>query len=198
MENSSAKLDEDKRLGRLDELMAGVKQGSRSAFQSLFEATSAKVYGILMRILRNRSEADEVHQEVYLRLWTKSFLYDPTRAHAECWIAHMARHAAIDRLRAMGRRPGGEAFLDTVESDAPGPEQVAIQHSDIRLLTLCLDRLEPSHQRCVRLAYLDGASYEELVSQFQVPMNTMKSWLRRSLRRLRVCLESGGQTDEIS
>lgn len=198
MENPVVRFDQDNGRNAVDDLMMGVKQGSRAAFKALFDATSSKVYGILMRILRNASDADEVHQEVYLRLWTKSFLYDPARAHAECWIAHMARHAAIDRLRALGRRPGGEEYVDTVQSDDPGPEQVAIDQSDFRLLIACLARLDPSHQSCVRLAYLDGASYEELAAQFKVPMNTMKSWLRRSLRRLRICLETGGRSDDTA
>lgn len=198
MENQSAEITGEERFARIDGLMLAVKQGSRSAFQTLFEVTSSKVYGILMHVLRNKTEADEVHQEVYLRLWTKSFLYDPARAHAECWITHMARHAAIDRLRAMGRRPGWEVYDETVQSEDPDPEQVAMHHSDLRLLTACLGRLDPNYQSCVRLAYVEGASYEELAAKFQVPMNTMKSWLRRSLRRLRVCLESGGQSDEKS
>jgi RNA polymerase sigma-70 factor, ECF subfamily len=178
-----------------DALMLGVKQGSRSAFRKLFELSSPKTYGILMRVLRNRSDADEVFQEVYLRIWTKSFLFDPARAHAECWISHMARHAAIDRLRAVGRRPQLEQYDDAFQSEDPGPEQTAVLQSEVRLMTTCLDRLDQNHRDAVRLAYVEGASYDELALRFDVPINTMKSWLRRSLRRLRACIEGEEQGD---
>jgi RNA polymerase sigma-70 factor, ECF subfamily len=190
--------DEDEaRRYAIDALMLEVKQGSRSSFQKLFDMSSSKIYGILLRVLRNRSDADDVFQEVYLRIWTKSFLFDPGRAHADCWIAHMARHAAIDRLRAVGRRPRLEEYDESLASEDAGPEQVAVLNSEMRLMSSCLDRLDKNHRDAVRLAYIEGASYEELAVKFDVPMNTMKSWLRRSLRRLRACIEGQEYGDAI-
>ncbi len=170
-------------------LMLAVQQGSRRAFEDLFAETSSNVYGILMHMLRSRPEADEVQQEVYIRVWTKCGLYSPELSRAEHWIAHMARHAAIDRLRAMGRRPAQVEYVDDQESGDRGPEDAAIAQNQIQLLTECLSRLDPERSVAVRRAYIEGASYDELAHQFGVPMNTMKSWLRRSLQRLRDCLQ---------
>jgi RNA polymerase sigma-70 factor, ECF subfamily len=195
MDNSTQKssnIDEARRQ-EIDLLMMGVKKGSRRAFLNLFHLTSSKTYGILFGILRNRSEADEAHQDVYLRIWTKSHLFDPDRAHADCWISHVARHAAIDRLRSLGRRPCWEEYSAELESDAPGPEQTAILHSDLGVMARCLAQLDPTYREAVTLAYVTGASYEDLAAKFQVPMNTLKSWLRRSLRRLRVCVQGVGE-----
>lgn len=191
---NSSNIDEARRQ-EIDNLMQGVKKGSRQAFKNLFHLTSSKTYGILFGILRNRSEADEAHQDVYVRIWTKSHLFDPGRAHADSWISHIARHVAIDRLRSLGRRPLWEEYSADLESDAPDPEQTAILHSELGVMQHCLAKLDPTHREAVTLAYVAGASYEDLAAKFQVPVNTLKSWLRRSLRRLRVCVQGIGDDD---
>lgn len=172
-----------------DMLMMSVKQGSRTAFEKLFAATSSKVCGILVQMLRNRSDADEVMQEVYIQVWTKSHLYTPGLSHAKCWINHIARNAAIDHIRHKGRQPHGVEYVDTQESELPGPEDLAMLSSDWRRLSVCLSKLQADRKSLIDKAYFEGASYEEMAAQLNVPMNTMKSWLRRSLQALKSCMD---------
>lgn len=196
MESRSEAQSPVERRQRSDALMIAVKDGSREAFRELFQATSPMVYGIVLHLLRSRAEADEVHQEVYMRVWTKCYLYDAQKSHAETWIAHMARHAAIDRLRQLGRRPVLETFADDGDSGAPGPEAVVMARSELRVLNACMAELDQPHRLALRAAYIDGLSYEELAQRFQIPLNTIRSWLRRSLMRLRSCFaDHGGGAD---
>ena len=172
----------------IDMLMQSVKNGSRKDFARLFAATSGKVGGIVRHILQDKSDAEEVFQEVFIQIWTKSHLYEPGLSHAECWISHIARNAAIDHLRRCGRRPRRVEFTDDWESEEMGPEAAAILSSDWRKLSNCLDQLAPDRLQAIRRIYLDGASYEDMSSELALPMNTLKSWLRRSLLNLKSCM----------
>ena len=151
-------------------------------------ATSRRVNWILLHLLQNSSDAEEVLQEVYIQIWRKSHLYTPGLSHAECWIAHLAHNAGIDRIRQRGRRPRSVEYVDIIQSDDPGPEESAILSSEWRALSPCLAELDPDHESAIRRVYLEGLSYEELAADLEMPMNTLKSWLRRSLLRLKNCM----------
>ncbi|MEQ3626899.1 MAG: sigma-70 family RNA polymerase sigma factor [Celeribacter sp.] len=178
--------------------------GDRSAFSALYDATSAKLFGICLRVLKDRALAEDALQEVYVKVWGASDRYAAGGPSPMSWLITIARNHAIDRLRSQrasggaalgsggGRGDeGGDAPLDAaafVADDAPGPEAAAVARSEAARIGLCLGQLEPGRAQAVRGAYLEGWSYQELAERADVPLNTMRTWLRRSLIKLRECL----------
>lgn len=172
-------------------LLARVALRDRAAYQALYTATSPKLFGICLRILKNRSDAEDALQEIFVRIWNNAGRYAPQIASPQAWLNTIARNYAIDMLRA--RKPGG-GDLDAAEvlaSDAPTPEDSAVAASEARRIEGCMEALSPPRGEAVRRAYLEGDSYVELAERFSVPLNTMRSWLRRSLIQLRECLSHG-------
>lgn len=162
----------------------------RAAFQQLYGRTSAKLYGVLLRILKDRSEADEALQEVYVKVWRRADRYTAGVYSPISWLVAVARNHALDQLRA--RRPPADdidAALD-IADDRPDPEQSAMRRFERMRIDGCLGTLDPDRAEAVRGAYLDGFSYDELARRYDVPLNTMRTWLRRSLIKLRECLSA--------
>jgi RNA polymerase sigma-70 factor (ECF subfamily) len=165
-------------------------RGDRDAFRAVYDATSAKLFGVILRILRDRDLAEEVLQEVYVNVWAKADRFDAGRASPITWLAAIARNRAIDRLRA--RRGGETRPIEEAEAvvDPAEPADAMIGRSeDAMRLELCLGELEPKHAAAIRIAFFDGATYEDLARRHDVPLGTMKSWIRRSLLKLRDCLD---------
>lgn len=162
--------------------------GDRAAFSALYDATSAKLFGVCLRVLGDRAEAEDTLQDVFVKVWHKADRYKANGYSPMTWLIALARNTAIDRLRA---RKGGAVDIDEVHdlSDgAPTPEAQAVAASEQRRLHGCLEELDPDRQDAVRRAYLNGDSYKDLAAHFDVPLNTMRTWLRRSLMTLRDCL----------
>ncbi|MEH7826900.1 sigma-70 family RNA polymerase sigma factor [Gemmobacter denitrificans] len=160
----------------------------RAAFRELYAATSAKLMGVLLRMLRERHEAEEALQEVYTRIWLRADRFDPGKGRGMTWVIAVARNLAIDRLR---MRPM-ETDTDVVEMVAdttPRAENRLIALGEARAIAECFGLLEPERASALRGAYLDGASYADLASRHAVPLNTMRTWLRRGLMALRACME---------
>lgn len=174
-------------------LLLRVARGDRAAFAATYSATSSKLMGVLLRMLGSRAEAEDALQEVYTRVWTKAGRYDPALGRGINWLIALTRNLAIDRLRA--RPPAGAESGDTgTETDVlpdrgPGAEARLILLGEARRVVDCMGQLEPDRQAAVRGAYLLGQSYQDLADRHRVPLNTMRTWLRRSLLRLRECLE---------
>ncbi|MCU0912504.1 MAG: sigma-70 family RNA polymerase sigma factor [Rhodobacteraceae bacterium] len=160
--------------------------GDRAAFEALYAATSAKLYGLLIRILKDEAEAEDVLQDVYVKIWHNAGRYAANGMSPMTWLITIARNAGIDRLRARPRPLAAESA--EAPDPAPGPEAAAIAAGEARRIAACLAELEPDRAAAVRGAYLDGLSYEALARRHGVPLNTMRTWLRRSLLRLRECL----------
>ena len=175
----------------LARLVRRVAQGDRHAFASVYEATSAKLYGIVLRILGRRDLADEVLQEVFVKIWQRSADFDAERASPITWMATIARNRALDEIRrkqplALDDAPGA---LDVADPGILASDQVVLSETNLKL-ERCLGGLEPQKQAIVRLAYLDGWSREQLAERFSVPVPTVKTWLHRSLKQLKDCLSS--------
>lgn len=170
-------------------LLAATSKGDREAFADLYRRTSAKLYGICLRLLGSEHEAQDVLQEVYVLVWQKAERFDAAKASAITWLAVLTRNKAVDRLR---RRPFASDGMDAaaqVEDDSPSAFEVMGQAEDTARLGACLDELEERARAMIRAAFLEGASYPELAEREGVPLGTMKSWIRRGLQRLRGCLE---------
>jgi RNA polymerase sigma-70 factor (ECF subfamily) len=170
-------------------VMHSVAARDRAAFAALYNATSAKLYGIVLRILRRRDVADEVLQEVYVQIWERAASYDQAKGSPVAWMAAIARNRALDEVRR--KRPL------SIE-DAPEVEDIAIddvhpldrieRSEELQRLRQCLDRLDSDRREVVLLAYREGLSREALGQRLARPAGTIKSWLRRSLLQLRDCL----------
>lgn len=177
---------ESANLSRLLARIAGQDAGS---LKSLYERTSAKLYGIALRLIGDEAEAQDLLQDVYVTVWRKASSFDAKRASAITWLATITRNKAIDRLRA--RRDAGEE-LDAardVPDDAPSSLDLLEREDDALRLRHCLDELEERARTMIRAAFFDGATYPQLAERENVPLPTMKSWVRRGLLRLRGCLD---------
>jgi RNA polymerase sigma-70 factor, ECF subfamily len=173
----------------LNRLLHRTVQGDRDAFAELYRRTAAKLFGVCLRLLRDREDAEEVLQEIYVTVWRRAVSFDSRRASAITWLVALSRNKAIDRLRQQRRTAlAGVGWSDTIEEVAT-PTADPDQTEDYRRLQRCLDELDPQQQRSLREAFFSGATYSELAARWKVPLGTMKSWIRRSLIQLRKCLE---------
>jgi len=172
----------------LEQLIAQVALQDRAAFRALFSATSAKLFGVCLRVLNDRAEAEDALQEIYVKVWHRAARYSVTGHSPMTWLITVARNHAIDRLRA---RKGRVETLDPempLADPAPGPEARAVAAGEAARIAACLEELEDTRAAAVRGAYFEGASYADLAARFEVPLNTMRTWLRRSLLSLKDCL----------
>jgi RNA polymerase sigma-70 factor (ECF subfamily) len=170
-------------------LLAAVAKGDQAAFERLYEATRAKLYGVLLRILGAPEFADHVMQETYLKVWKIAGSFDPTIASPITWMVAIARNRAIDIVRLKG-----DASVETAPeamsaaADTPPPLARREMTEELRRLLSCLGKLDPEKQRIVLLAYYSGWSREQLARKLDIPVNTIKTWLRGSLLEIRECM----------
>ena len=178
-------------LADLGELLAQTGDGDQAAFRVLYDRTSAKLFGIIVRILIRRDLSEEVLQEVYMRIWQKAGDFQPDVASPVSWMAAIARNRALDEVR----RVKPVSIEDTPEVlDLPDPGELAItvveRNDDLQRLLKCLEALEPQKREMVLMAYYRGESREALSQRFDSPVATIKTWLHRSLAQIRSCLGS--------
>ena len=166
-----------------------VRDGSQAALGEVYSRTSAKLFGIWLRILGDRSEAEDALQEVYVNVWRKAGSFDAARASPISWLAAMARNRAIDHARSGGRRRQDplEAAGDVPDLSPAAPELIERDQEGARLHG-CMDALEQRQRQAIRAAFFQGFTYSELAERAGVPLGTMKSWVRRGLIRLKECL----------
>ncbi len=172
----------------IEQMIARVGLGDRAAFSALYDATSAKLFGVCLRILNNRAEAEDALQEAFVRIWQKANSYAANGYSPMTWLITLTRNLAIDKLRA---RKAPEDDIDEVldlGDGRPTPEQAVIAASEAARITACLDELDADRAQAVRGAYLEGETYQQLADHHGVPLNTMRTWLRRSLLKLKECL----------
>ncbi|MGH8209621.1 MAG: sigma-70 family RNA polymerase sigma factor [Steroidobacteraceae bacterium] len=172
-------------------LLAQVALGNREAFGALYRGTANRLFGICLRVLAERSEAEDALQDVFTTVWRKAAQFDATRASATAWLAMIARNKAIDRLRSLPARQMWSNIELAPELEDPGasPPQQAQAATDRVQLERCLDLLEPRRRSLIRAAFFDGCTYEELATRIQAPLGSIKSWIRRGLLQLRECLD---------
>ncbi len=170
-------------------LLQRIAARDREAFCALYMATSAKLYGIILRISRRRDIAEEVLQEVYVQIWERADHYDASKGSPITWMVAIARNRALDEAR----RKKAVSIEDTPEvlgiaDEADQPLERVEKSQQLLRLSQCLDALDSDRREVVLLAYRDGMSREALGQRFSRPPATIKSWLRRSLLQLRDCL----------
>lgn len=176
-------------LQEIEDLIARMALKDRAAFRNVYSRTSAKLFGVVLRVLDDRAEAEDVLQDVYVKVWNNADRYRANGLSPMTWLISIARNAAIDRKRRARHSTSGDLLTATLADPAPGPETMAIQSSERDRLDGCFGELDQRHADAVRRAYLDGDTYAELAERYNVPLNTMRTWLRRSLMKLKECLE---------
>ena len=173
----------------LVDLLAAIARGDRPALATLYERTSGKLYGICLRLLGSEQDAQDALHDAYLTVWRNAARFDPAKASAITWLAVLTRNKAIDRLRQ--RRQPTEHIDAAAELPDDGPSAVDLIESDQdrRRLADCLEQLDERARTLIRSAFFTGSTYPELAVQEGVPLGTMKSWIRRGLANLRLCLD---------
>jgi RNA polymerase sigma-70 factor (ECF subfamily) len=175
---------------RLEPLLRRAASGDRTAFAELYAQTAPQLFGIALRMLRQRDRAEDVLQESFVTIWQRAGDYDPAKGSPMTWLITILRHRAIDALRRGARQPErlaeDEAALLTLVA---GPADSAERGSELRALHNCLGELGIEPRRAMLMVYAYGLTQEEFATRSGTPLGTVKSWIRRSLERLKKCLD---------
>lgn len=197
------------RSGELAALLGRVSLGERAAFATLYRLTSAHLLGVVLRINSDRAQAEDLLQEVYVKIWGAAGSFDAQRAQPMTWLTSIARHQAIDSLRRkkvepqwVTTRAGAEPddddeLLDHLASSDAGPMELLGQAVQARSVAICMKGLTAEQQQTLALAFYQGLSHSEVADQLRQPLGTVKSWVRRGLLALRSCLERAGAIDPV-
>ena len=174
-------------------LLAAGKRDA-AAFRALYEASSSKLFGFALRILHKRELAEEVLQESFVAIWNNAANYQSHLAAPMTWMATIVRNKAFDHLRRSDAAVeiDAEQFDGEVMNALQDPQATPIEalqmSGDAKALAWCMSALEGAHRQVVALAYFHDLSHSEVAAQMKLPIGTVKTWIRRSLDKLRVCL----------
>jgi len=171
--------------------------GDRAAFQRLYRATSAHLFGVAMRILNRRDLAEDALQEAFVNVWHNAGSYHAAASQPMTWLIAIVRNKALDLLRASARRAADsldEADEDgrprELVDDAPSPMQLLTQAAEGIRIRGCLEQLDAVHRQSLALAFYQGLSHSEVARHMRAPLGSVKAWVRRGLERLKKCLEA--------
>ena len=181
----------------LEALLCAVRHGCRPSFARLYAVTSGRLFGIVLRITRDRDDALEVLQEVYVKVWTRCPQFDPAKGPALYWMSAMAHHGAIDSLRRRNAQPrGAYTSVDEQERDpyagiaSPQATPAETLHTQraAGAVQRCLRSLSPHQREVLTLAFHDGLSHREIALRLGRPLGTVKAWISRSFAQMRPLL----------
>jgi RNA polymerase sigma-70 factor (ECF subfamily) len=174
----------------LGSLLAASAAGDRSAFRQIYETTSVHLYGMAVRILRDREVAREAVQEAYVSIWRRAADYSPDRGTPLVWMGAIVRNRCLDTVRRrrpsipIDEAPGHESWADP----APLPDAAAIMSAEAKRVRGCVDRLGEQPRRAILLAFHGGLTHEEVAAEMHAPLGSVKSWIRRGLMQVKDCL----------
>lgn len=172
-------------------LLLAAAEGDEPSFSELYRRTSAKLFGVVLRICPDRGIAEDVLVDVYLTIWRRAGAFDPGRASPITWMATIARNRAIDAMRRQPRvAPVAIDMVPEMADCATLAEAALIEAEGDTRLHLCVEQLGEPQSGAIRAAFFHGLTYAQLATTMAVPLGTMKSWIRRSLARLKECLHA--------
>jgi RNA polymerase sigma factor (sigma-70 family) len=175
-------------------LLDRVGQREEAALRQLYDCTASKLFGLALRVVRQREWAEDVIQEAFLTIWRVAGDYRSSLSPPMAWMGLIVRSRALDLLRrrtadrAQLTQEFDEVLADTLESNAPNPMDMADASEQAWALHQCLQQLEGPQREVVSLAYLRDLSHSELAEQLKLPLGTVKTWIRRGIDKLRVCM----------
>jgi RNA polymerase sigma-70 factor, ECF subfamily len=177
-----------------EELLRLVARGDESAFAALYDAVAPRVYGLVLRVLRDPAQAEEVAQEVLVEIWRTAGRYDGTRGSATSWMFTIAHRRAVDRVRA--EQAGAERIRRVAAASVETPYDEVVEQATARLdqaqVRRCLDGLTDLQREAITLAYYGGHTYREVAELLGAALPTIKSRMRDGLIRMRDCLGVAG------
>ncbi len=178
--------------------LSAVARKDAEAFRSLYDAASPKLFGFALRILGKRELAEEVLQESFVNIWNNAPTYQAALAAPMTWMTTIVRNKAFDLLRraddvveidADNFKDGGMLdLMNARESSDPTPLEALQLTQDAKALARCLAKLEGLHRQAIALAFHHDLSHSEVAEQMKLPIGTIKTWIRRGLERLRLCM----------
>jgi RNA polymerase sigma-70 factor (ECF subfamily) len=165
-----------------------VAGGDRDAFRRVYDQAGPRMFAICLRMMGSRDLAEDVMQEVFVRVWERSWQYDPGRGEAMAWLSTLTRNCALDRLR---RTPRAHVAIDegVTEEVEASLAQLQPEPNMGRDLRRCLMAMREDYRSAVVLAYVNGFTHDELAERLGKPVGTVKSWVRRGLGQLRECMD---------
>lgn len=179
---------------RLIALIDRVATRDDAALKALYDHTAGKLFGLALRVTQQRDRAEDALQETFLQVWKSAADYRASLSPPMAWLGLIVRSRALDQLRrhkaerAHLTEPLDDALADTLEGDSANPLDTSLASQQAWALHQCLARLENQQREVVSLAYLRDLSHSELAQQLQLPLGTVKSWIRRGLDQLRTCM----------
>lgn len=175
--------------GEIEDLICCVAAGDRAAFRALYKATSPKLFGVAMRILKDAQKAADAVQDAYIQIWRHAGRYDEAKGAGEAWIISIARFRAIDIIRRdRARREIEDRADDEIEHAEPAGDGLNMVESTLTLRE-CLKRIGGDQRKALLEVHLNGYTSEELAARHNIPLGTIKSRVRRGLKNLRTCME---------
>lgn len=172
----------------LADLLAGIARAEPDALRALYQAQSVRLFGIANAVLRDRDAAADAMQDAFLRIAQRAAQYDPSRGAPEAWLGGIVRHAALDVARRRGREmPTDDPALGDMPVPPEALERVAA-NAEGRRLRECLAALEEKNRHGIVLAFVHGLSHTQIAARLELPLGTVKAWIRRGLLQLRECL----------
>jgi len=176
----------------LADLLFRTGQGDRQAFATLYQATSAKLFGFALRILSRRDLAEEALQDAFVNIWHHAAGYRPDKAAVMTWMTTIVRNRCLDLLRALPaeKQLAEDQSFDEWASDDLSPMEIAAAGSEARALLNCMNQLAPLQRQAIALSYFHGMAHEQLAQQLIQPLGTIKTWIRRGLQMLKTCMGS--------
>lgn len=198
--------DWSERSRELAQLLARTGLGDRAAFARLYERSSGHLFAVVLRIQRDRAQAEDLLQEIFVSVWKAAASFDTARSQPLTWLTHIARNRAIDSLRRAQAQPRTDSLSAADDDDGPDPSEALVsaapgpldllgQASDRRELAQCMEQLSAPQRQSVALAFFDGLSHAEVAAQLREPLGTVKSWVRRALNSLKGCLDRAAAND---
>lgn len=177
---------------QLYQLLAAVALQDRVAFRRLYDLTSAKLYGFALRVLQKDELAEEAVQDAFVAIWHAAAGYQVHLASPLTWMVTIVRNKALD-IRRRARAEGGDVRVEIEDLDgladvAAGPQELAQLSRDARALAHCMDTLAGRQRQAIGMAYLHDLSHSDVAARLDLPLGTVKTWIRRGLDRLRECL----------
>ncbi|MDS1113894.1 ECF RNA polymerase sigma factor SigK [Gordonia westfalica] len=176
----------------LRDLLTSASTGDRAAFTRLYDLTSSRIYGLAVRVVRDREYAEEVVQEAYLQYWQKAGEYHPARGSVITWMMTIAHRRAVDRVRSEQLQQDRMSAYGAASVEIPRniPLEVVVRDDQARTLRACLGELTDLQRSCIEMSYFGGLTYPEVALRTETPLPTIKSRIRDGLRRLRSCLST--------
>ncbi|OSC42655.1 sigma-70 family RNA polymerase sigma factor [Mycobacterium decipiens] len=175
----------------LDALLRRVARGDTAAFAAFYDQTKTRVYGLVMRVLRDTGYSEETTQEIYLEVWRNASEFDSAKGSALAWLLTMAHRRAVDRVRS--EQAGSQRELRygaaNVDPASDVVADLAIAGDERRRVAACLEALTDAQRQCIELAYYGGLTYVEVSQRLAANLSTIKSRMRDALRSLRNCLD---------